>query len=112
MRRKERIISFVLLLIIGFYVGSSTLFIHTHTVDGKSIVHSHPFRGASTSHSHSATSFDTISRIANSDYVAVSAVSVECSITTQTTLYNSVCYELYNSVDSSPYSLRAPPSLV
>jgi hypothetical protein len=112
MRRRERIISFVLLLIIGLYIGGSTLFIHTHTVDGRNIVHSHPFSGSHTSHSHSAASLETISRIANSDYIAVSAVSVECSITTQTTLYNSVCYELYNSVDSSICSLRAPPSLV
>ena len=112
MRRRERIISLLLLLTIGLYLGGSTLFIHTHTIGGKSIVHSHPFSGSPTSHSHSAASFDTISRLTNSDYVAVSVVSVECSITTQTTLYNSVCYELYNAVDSSICSLRAPPSLV
>ena len=112
MRRRERIISLLLLLTIGFYLGGSTLFIHTHTIGGRSIVHSHPFSGSPTSHSHSAASLETISRIANSDYIAVSTISVEPCITTQTTLYNSVCYELYNSVDSSICSLRAPPSLV
>ena len=112
MRRRERIISFVLLLIIGLYIGGSTLFIHTHTVDGKSIAHSHPFRGAPTSHSHSATSFDTISRLTNSDYVAVSTISVECCITTQTTLYRAIYAEHYDSAERSFCSLRAPPSLV
>ena len=112
MRLRERIISFVLLLIVGLYVGGSTLFIHTHTVDGRSIVHSHPFSGAPTSHSHSAASFDTISRLTNSDYVAVSAVSVECSITTQTTHHTALFSEFYDSVEGSLCSLRAPPSLV
>ena len=112
MIRRERIISFVLLLIIGLYVGGSTLFIHTHTVDGRSIVHSHPFSGTPASHSHTATSFDTISRLTNSDYVAVSAVSVECNITTQTTLYRATYSECYDSISGSICSLRAPPSLV
>ncbi|MBO7190379.1 MAG: hypothetical protein J6V55_07320 [Alistipes sp.] len=112
MRRRERIISFVLLLIIGLYVGGSTLFIHTHNVDGRSIVHSHPFSGTPASHSHSTTSFDTISRLTSSDYVAVSTISVECSISTQTTLYKATYCEHYDSKSGSIHSLRAPPSLV
>ena len=112
MRRRERIISFVLLLIIGLYIGGSTLFIHTHTVDGRDVVHSHPYSGTPTSHSHSSSSFDTISRLANSDYVAVSSLSVEPCITTQTNTAKTIYCELYNSADSSLYSLRAPPSLV
>lgn len=112
MHRRERIISFVLLLIIGLYVGGSTLFIHTHTVNGRSIVHSHPFSGTPASHSHSATSFDTISRLTSSDYVAVSAISVECDITTQTTLYKASYCEHHDSAQGSTRSLRAPPSLV
>ena len=112
MRSRERIISFVLLLIIGLYVGGSTLFIHTHNVEGRNIVHSHPFSGTPTSHSHSATSFDTISRLTNSDYVVDSTISVECSITTQTPLYRATYSEHCNSTKGSIYSLRAPPSLV
>ncbi|MBR5822366.1 MAG: hypothetical protein IKY51_05935 [Alistipes sp.] len=112
MRSRERIISFVLLLTIGLYLGGSTLFIHTHTVNGRSIVHSHPFSGTPASHSHSTTSFDTISRLTNSDYVAVSAVSVECCITTQTSLYRAIYAEHYDSAERSFCSLRAPPSLV
>ncbi|MBR5853983.1 MAG: hypothetical protein IKY74_07265 [Alistipes sp.] len=112
MLRRERIISFVLLLIIGLYVGGSTLFIHTHNVDGRSIVHSHPFSGTPASHSHSATSFDTISRLTNSDYVSVSTISVECCITTQTTLYRATYSEFCDSAKGSICSLRAPPSLV
>lgn len=111
MRLRERIISFVLLLTIALYVGSSTLFVHTHTVDGRSIAHSHPFSGAPTSHSHSAASFDTISRLTNNDYVAATTVSVECCITTQTTLQRVSYFEHYDSVDGSLCSLRAPPSL-
>ena len=112
MLRKERIISFLLLLTIGLYLGGSTLFIHTHNVDGRSIVHSHPFSGTPASHSHTTTSFDTISRLASSDYVAVSALSVECCITTQTTLYQASYGEFYDSAKGSIRTLRAPPSLV
>ena len=112
MLRKERIIAFLLLLTIGLYLGGSTLFIHSHNIDGRSIVHSHPFSGTPASHSHSATSFDTISRLANSDYVAVSAISVECSITTQAPLYRATYSEYYDSAQGSICSLRAPPSLV
>lgn len=112
MRRRERIISFVLLLIIGFYIGGSTFFVHTHTIDGRSIAHSHPYSGTPTSHSHTATSFETISRLANSDYIAASTLSIECCITTHTTLQRVSYVEHYASAESSYNSLRAPPSLV
>lgn len=112
MRHRERIISFLLLLTIGLYLGGSTLFIHSHNIDGRSVVHSHPFSGTPASHSHSATSFDTISRLAGSDYIVASTLSVECSITTQTTLSQTLYCEDYNSAKGSIRTLRAPPSLV
>ena len=112
MRYRERIISFLLLLTIGLYLGGSTLFIHSHNIDGRSVVHSHPFSGTPASHSHSATSFDTISRLAGSDYIVASTLSVECSITTQTTLSQTLYREDYNSAIGSIRTLRAPPSLV
>ena len=112
MLRRERIISFVLLLIIGLYVGGSTLFIHTHTIGGRNIVHSHPFSGTPASHSHTTTSFDTISRLTNSDYVAVSTIDIACDITAQTTLYRASYCEHHDSAKCSARSLRAPPSLV
>ena len=112
MLRKERIIAFLLLLTIGLYLGGSTLFIHSHNIEGRSIVHSHPFSGTPASHSHSATSFDTISRLAGSDYIAASILSVECSTTTQTSIYRATYCEHYDSAQGSICSLRAPPSLV
>ncbi|MBO7312789.1 MAG: hypothetical protein J6U48_01030 [Alistipes sp.] len=112
MLRKERIIAFLLLLTIGLYLGGSTLFIHSHNIEGRSIVHSHPFSGTPASHSHSTTSFDTISRLAGSDYIAASTLSVECSTTTQTSLYRATYCERYDSAIGSICSLRAPPSLV
>ena len=112
MRLRERITSFVLLLIIGLYVGGSTLFIHTHTIGGRNIVHSHPFSGTPASHSHTTTSFDTISRLTNSDYVAVSAIDVARDITIQTTLYRASYCEYHDYAAGSTRSLRAPPSLV
>lgn len=112
MRHRERIISFLLLLTIGLYLGGSTLFIHSHNIDGRSVVHSHPFSGTPASHSHSATSFDTISRLAGSDYIVASTLSVECCITSQATLYRATSYEHYDSTQGSIRTLRAPPSLV
>lgn len=112
MLRKERIIAFLLLLTIGFYLGGSTLFIHSHNIDGRSIVHSHPFSGTPASHSHSTTSFDTISRLAGSDYIVASTLSVECLTTTQTSIYRATYCERYDSAQGSICSLRAPPSFV
>lgn len=46
------------LLFIG-YIGSISLFTHTHVVNGVTIVHSHPFKSG-TSHQHNAAQLQLI----------------------------------------------------
>jgi hypothetical protein len=111
-QRKHQIISFLLLLVIGFYLGGSTLFIHSHTIGGINVVHSHPFSGNPSSHSHSCTSVDTISRLQNTDGVVAECVTISnntavIELSRSTTLSYDVC-----SVVPSLHLLRAPPALV
>lgn len=109
---RQQIISYLLLLTIGFYLGGSTLFVHSHNIDGIKIVHSHPFSGNPASHSHSSSSVDTISRLQNTFGVVAECVAIsdnttfiEQSKATPVTL--DIC-----SAESSLSLLRAPPVLV
>lgn len=111
-RRKQQIISFLLLLVIGFYLGSSTLFVHSHTIGGINVVHSHPFSGNPSAHSHSCASVDTISRLQNVDGVVAESVTISngvsfVELSRIATLSCDLC-----SAESSLYLLRAPPALV
>jgi hypothetical protein len=59
---------FLLILFIG-YIGSITLFTHTHIVDGITVVHSHPYKSHSgnipINHNHSKNGFILIQFISN-----------------------------------------------
>lgn len=53
----------LLLLFVGFWC-STTLFPHTHTIDGRVLIHSHIFFGTSGSeHQHSAQQFQLIAQL-------------------------------------------------
>lgn len=58
---KKISVGFLLLLFLG-YIGSITLFYHTHYVNGYRITHSHPYKDAPDSgkHSHSSVDFSLI----------------------------------------------------
>lgn len=109
MLQRQRIISLLLLLTIGFYLGGSTLFIHSHDINGINIVHSHPFSGNPSSHSHSGSSVDTISRLQNTDGTIAESITISDNTTfielrKSTELTLDVC-----TAESSLYLLRAPP---
>lgn len=52
---------FLVILFLGYY-GGSTLFIHTHTVDGVVITHSHPYL-PSGHHTHMPSGFQVIDHL-------------------------------------------------
>lgn len=53
----------LLLLFAGFYAGT-TLFVHSHLINGEQIVHSHPiFGGDDSAHSHSQAEIDLITHL-------------------------------------------------
>ena len=109
---RQQIISYLLLLTIGFYLGGSTLFVHSHNIDGIKIVHSHPFSGNPSSHSHSSSSVDTVSRLQYADGVAAECLTIADDYTLveqlrTTSLTSDIC-----TAELSLYLLRAPPALV
>lgn len=77
---KRNIFSLMLLVVVMFNLTSTTLFMHRHIIDERTIVHSHPFSGSPESHSHSTSSLDIIARQATTEALASSNLSVECSV--------------------------------
>lgn len=67
---KSLIFSLLLMVVMVFNITTTTLFVHSHNIDGRDIVHSHPYTGAATSHSHSSAHADLISRIASPEMLA------------------------------------------
>lgn len=106
---KRNICSLLLLTLVLFNIGSSTLFIHKHNVEGHTIAHSHPFSGNPESHSHSLAQLDVISRVSRADMLLSECVVVEpCDYVREFTpnIYN---YSCSCSHLSNTASLRAPP---
>ena len=99
----------LLLMLVLFNIGSSTLFIHQHNIEGHIVAHSHPFSHNPESHSHSLSQLDIISRTSRAEMIfAESLVFEPCDLVLEIML--ATCelthYHLRsNSVDS----LRAPP---
>ena len=66
-RHRGSILSLLLMLVMIFNITGTTLFVHSHDIDGVSIVHSHPYTGIPTSHSHTSSHATLIARIAAAD---------------------------------------------
>ena len=106
---KRDIFSLLLLVLVLFNIGSSTLFIHEHNIQGHVIAHSHPFSHNPESHSHSLSQLDLISRTSRAEMVLSESLVFEpCDIVLEVML--ATC-ELshYQLRSQSVASLRAPP---
>lgn len=110
MGRESRriVIGWVLLLQVLCHICSSTLFIHSHIIDGHKIVHSHFFAGPVGEHSHTSSSAESIER----------STYFEATPTTMVAIKVPVCYiadthtfsvEDVVVVPITYHSLRAPP---
>lgn len=103
-------LGWVLLIQVLFHLCSSTLFIHSHIIDGNKITHSHIFAGPVTEHSHTSSSADSIERATHYDAEVVAATSLDNPIFYPLVEYLSHAdNEIVTHIVSS--SLRAPPAL-
>lgn len=96
-------------MLVLFNIGSSTLFIHEHNIEGHIIAHSHPFANSPESHSHSLAQLELISRTSRAEMVLSESLVFEpCDIVLEVML--ATC-ELnhYQLRSLSVASLRAPP---
>ena len=99
----------MLLVLVLFNIGSSTLFIHQHNIEGHIVAHSHPFSHNPESHSHSLAQLDLISRTSRAEMVIADSLVFEpCDLVLEIML--ATC-ELshYQLRSQSVASLRAPP---
>lgn len=111
LRREHRraLLGGVLLLQVLFHLCSSTLFIHSHIIDGIEVIHSHIFAGPVTEHSHTTDSAESIER---STYYEAVVVATTATIATPT--YRTVEASIYHAHSVAVtlithHSLRAPP---
>lgn len=111
---RRHLAAFMLLLLFVGYIGSISLFMHRHIIDGETIYHSHFFNGSADnpSHSHSTQQVKVISVL--SFYVALAAVT---TATLGAQLRNFTIVESYDAPNiiqrtEQAISLRAPPVFI
>lgn len=110
-REHRRILlGWVLLIQVLFHLCSSTLFVHSHIIDGSEVVHSHIFAGPVTEHSHTTDSAESIER--STYYEALSAATTTSVTPTFhiAELFIRSAYEVAVA-PVTHHSLRAPPAL-
>lgn len=111
---RRHLAAFMLLWLFVGYIGSISLFMHRHIIDGQTIYHSHFFNGSADnpSHSHSAQQVKVISAL--SLYFALAAVA---TTTLGKQLHNFTVVESYDAPNiiqrtEQAISLRAPPVFI
>ena len=104
----------LLLLLFSEYLGSTSLFMHSHRIDGQLIVHSHPYSGSADSpnHSHSAQQCKAIGMLSAFTALAagffhplLAAAATVCILAVRRTAATHFTPRLH-------YGLRAPPAAV
>lgn len=111
---RRHLAAFMLLWLFVGYIGSISLFMHRHIIDGETIYHSHFFNGSADnpSHSHSSQQVKVISAL--SYYIALAAVA---TATLGAQLHDFTIVESYDVPNIIQHteltnSLRAPPVFI
>ncbi len=108
-RRAQYILASLHLLVIIFWLGGSTLFVHSHIIDGHDIVHSHPYTGDTDDHGHTTDNILQINRLANVDMLAGGSSTMETFIPEVELSDGGKECEHISSIEITGVSLRAPP---
>ncbi len=110
MRRKGFISGVVMLVVLLLNLTATTLFVHSHYVDGQKVTHSHFYAGSGADHSHSKSQLLYLDDSLQCD--AVLAEVVRCD--NVTTIIQLIDYKLLLTEVAEPdcvvVSLRAPPA--
>ncbi len=110
----RKIGALLLLLLFTEYLGSTSLFVHSHHVGGHLVVHSHPYSGSSDNphHSHSAQQCKAISLL--SVFTALAAAAL-LTLTASAAASVILTVRRTSAIYSRPTihsSLRAPPATI
>ncbi len=106
--KSKYIMSLCLLILYMVFQAGTSVFPHTHIVDGEKMVHSHPYSSAN--HTHTEDQVAAIELLSN-------VQTLEVDIQSERIVLRPVLYDLEfngdSSVSSSPHThcvnLRAPP---
>ncbi|MBO5018604.1 MAG: hypothetical protein J6C56_07055 [Alistipes sp.] len=111
MGKKGIISSFVMLMVLLLNLTATTLFIHSHYVDGQKVTHSHFYAGPAAEHSHSKSHILYLDDSLQCD--AILAEVVRCD--NVTTIAHIIDYKPLLTEVTEPdcvvVSLRAPPAV-
>ena len=109
MGKRDIISSIVMLVVLLLNLTATTLFIHSHYVDGQKVTHSHFYAGSDSEHSHSKSQILYLDNSLHCD--AVLAEVVRCD--NVATIAHIIDYKPLLTEVSKPccvvVSLRAPP---
>ena len=100
------------MLVMVFNIAGTTLFVHSHDIDGISIVHSHPYAGLPTSHTHTSSHAGLIARLASVDMLLAEPLSISASSLELHSTTLCVEIEFRDAWSVASQQLRAPPFVV
>lgn len=107
--RRRVFISVLMLAVLLFNVTATTLFIHSHDIEGTEIVHSHPYN-PSNAHSHTRGHILILSNSLNHDAPVVeTTASCEVFLTEVRILHEETISPAIEPT-SLCFALRAPPA--
>ena len=105
----RRILGYLQLLTMLLYIVSTTLFVHSHNIDGHHIVHSHPFSGTAAAHTHSSSSAEYIEQLSSMELIGGETPHLIDLYATTTVSTKQQRTEATITHHNSASSLRAPP---
>jgi hypothetical protein len=104
------LIGWVLMIQVLFHLCSSTLFIHSHIIDGHEIVHSHFFAGPISEHGHTSDSAESIQNATYSAALSATTTTIDAPLCIVVELISSVT-DMLATTNIIHHSLRAPPAV-
>ena len=107
--RRRGLFGALMLAVLLFNVTATTLFIHSHDIEGKEVVHSHPYN-PSNAHSHTRGHILILSNTLNHDAIAVDMMASCEVISTEIDTAHEVLEAPIIEQPSHLFSLRAPPA--
>ncbi len=103
-----------LLILFSSFVGSITLFTHTHEINKVLYVHSHPYdKSESTQHSHTESQLVLLDLFYHSSFQPDIILDIDIHIypKIEHLLYSWINTNVENTETPSHFRLRAPPAL-
>ena len=107
--RRRGLFSVLMLAVLLFNATATTLFIHSHDIEGTEIIHSHPYNPSNT-HSHTRGHIFILSNSLNHDAPVVeTTASCEVFLTEVRILHEEIVSPVIEP-SSLCFALRAPPA--